>query len=143
MQPNPEATQALAQIRGVYEDKFAEINGRRYDYHPMRHLDRRAVFAFMSTVQGSLGTGDFGFLATEAYARVEPIMARACSCDGLILDKAGDWWDQHPEDYLIWVATSLQVISFPFFPGALTGSAAAAPSPTAAPRLRKPMLGLE
>lgn len=138
MQQSPEATHAMSQIKAVYDDGYAEINGRRYDYHRMTHLDRRAVFAFFSTIQEQAQAGEYGYLDSPTFAKVEALMARACSCDGLILDKAAGWWDEHPEDYLIWVVTSLAVISCPFFPAGRTGSTEAALRPEKAP-LRKPM----
>jgi len=138
-----EQNEAQRQIRGVYDDGFADINGRRYTFHKMRHLDRREVFAFFTTIKDQLFREEFGFMRGADFAKVEQLILRSVSCDGLILDKAGDWWDQHPEDYLLWVSTSLAVTSYPFLAGARTASTSGAPSPTGATRLRKPMSGQE
>lgn len=105
---------AVAMVRAVYEDGEAEINGRKYKFHKMTHVQRRAVFAFYTSVAPQLRGDNMAFLDTPQYAAVEEIMWSNISFDGVALNKLRDHWEEFPEDYIQLVATSLGVISYPF-----------------------------
>jgi len=105
---------AVAMVRAVYEDGEAEINGRKYKFHKMTHVQRRKVFAFYTSIAPQLRADNMEFLDTPQYAAVEEVMWSNISFDGVALNKARDHWDEFPEDYVQLVATSLGVISYPF-----------------------------
>lgn len=117
---------AVAMVRAVYEDGEAEINGRKYKFHKMTHVERRKVFAFYSSVAPQLREDNMAFLDTPVYAAVEDVMWSNISFNGLTLNKMRDHWDEFPEDYIRLVATSLAVISYPFTRAAGIASASQA-----------------
>ena len=143
LEPTVEEQEAgINEIRGVYEDGFADINGRRYTFHKMRHLDRREVFAYFTTIKEQLFHENFGFMLKPDFSRIEQLVLRSVSCDGMIMAKAPeDWWDGREQEYTMLVSMALTVISVPFFPGVHTASTSGTPSPTGEARSRKPMLG--
>lgn len=120
---------AIEQIRGVYEDGEAEINGRTYKFHKMTHVERRKVWAFFSSVQGQLQAGNFLFLDSPAYAHVEDVMWKSISFDGSVIAKLRDHWEECPEDYMTLVSTAMGVMSYPFLRGALIASASQGDQP--------------
>lgn len=117
---------AVAMVRAVYEDGEAEINGRKYKFHKMTHVERRKVFAFYSSVAPQLREDNMAFLDTPVYAAVEDVMWSNISFNGLTLNKLRDHWDEFPEDYIRLVATSLAVIAYPFTRAAGIASASQA-----------------
>ena len=116
--------EALAMIKAVFDDSEAEINGRKYRYLKMTHKQRRKVFAFYSKVSNRIQAQDLSFLDTPEFEAVEGIMLGAVMYNDSLLSKLGDiHWEKYPKDYVTFITTSLAVISFPFFPEALTVSA--------------------
>jgi hypothetical protein len=105
---------ALAQIKAIYEDGEAEINGRKYKLHKMQHVDRRKVFAFYSGVQTKINAGDFGFLESPVFADAEKVMWSAVSLDGELISKRRDHWEEYPEDYITLAISVMGVMSYPF-----------------------------
>ena len=115
---------AVAMVRAVYEDGEAEINGRKYKFHKMTHVERRKVFAFYSSIARQLQDENMSFLDSPVYAVVEDVMWSNISFDGVALNKSRDHWEEFPEDYIRLVATALGVMSYPFTRAAGIGSAA-------------------
>jgi len=138
MTPNEQQAAALAQIRAIYEDGEAEVNGRAYKLHKMQHMERRKVFAFYSAVQSQLAANNFAFLDTPGFAEVEKVMWSAVSLDGELLSKRRDHWEEFPEDYLTLVAAAMGVMSYPFLRASGIASASQAETP-AKTTSRKPM----
>lgn len=128
MTPQEKQAAAMAQIRAVYEDGEAEINGRTYKLHKMVHVDRRKVWAFFSSVQRQIQEGNFSYLDTPQFAAVEEVMWKNVSFDGATLSKLRDHWEEYPEDYMQLVSTVMGVMSFPFIRAAGIASASLAES---------------
>lgn len=120
---------ARAQVRAVYEDGEAEINGRKYKFHKMTHVERRKVFAFSTSVARQLQEDNMSFLDSPVYAAVEEVMWSNISFDGVALNKARDHWEEYPEDYIRLVGTALGVMSYPFTRAAGIASASQAGEP--------------
>lgn len=120
---------AMAQVKAVYEDGEAEINGRKYKFHKMTHVERRKVFAFYTSVQRQIGAQDFSFLDTPQYAAVEEVMWSNISFDGLTINKARDHWELFPEDYVSLLGVAMGVMSYPFIRAAGIASASTASDP--------------
>lgn len=118
------AADAQAMIKAIFEDGEAEINGRKYTYLRMTHRQRRKVFAFYSKVSHRIQAQDISFIDTPEFDAIEAVIQAAVTFDSSLLSKLGDsHWEAHPADYVTFITTSLAVISFPFFPVDLTGSA--------------------
>lgn len=120
---------ALAQIKAIYEDGEAEVNGRPYKMHKMQHMERRKVFAFYSAVQAQLSANNFAFLDTPGFAEVEKVMWSAVSLDGELISKRRDHWEEYPEDYLSLVAAAMGVMSYPFLRASGIASASQTETP--------------
>ena len=132
MTPEEQRSAALAQIKAVYEDNEAEINGRKYRFQRMQHMERRKVFAFYSSVQHQLNASNFSFLDTPQFSEVEKTMFGAITIDGELVSKRRDHWEEFPEDYLQLVAVAMGVMSYPFIraSGIVSASQAATPATT-------------
>lgn len=129
---------AMAMVKAVYEDGEAEINGRKYKFHKMTHIERRKVFAFYTSVQRQLSSQDYSFLDTPQYAHVEEVMWSNISFDGMSINKARDHWEEFPEDYINLLSVAMGVMSYPFIRAAGIASASqeGAPAKTSS---EKPM----
>lgn len=115
--------EALAQIKAVFDDKEAEINGRKYRFLKMTHKQRRKVFAFYTRISDRVQAKDFSFLDTPEFDTIEAIVASVVMYDDSLLSVLGDaHWDKYPTDYVTFITIALPVISYPFFPDARTDS---------------------
>ena len=112
---------AVDQIRAVYEDGKAEINGRTYTFGKMQHKNRRKVFAFFTKVQGDINAKSFWFLESPEFEQVEEIIHSHTLFNGDKLSNIDNHWDKYPGDYITFVSTALAVISYPFMDAAITG----------------------
>lgn len=106
--------EALNQIKNVFEDGVATINGRDYKFTPMTHGERVKVFAFFSSIQHQIQGGDFSFLDDAKYKEVEKVIVSRVTYEDMQLSKIANHWDNFAEDYLIFVTTALGVVSYPF-----------------------------
>ncbi len=116
----PEA-RAAAMIKAVYDDGEAEINGRSYVFTQMKHKDRRKVFAYLTHVMPQLRINDMSFLDSPEFESVEAVINKSVTLNNSLLSVLGDaHWDEHEGDYLPFISTALQVISYPFMNAAPT-----------------------
>lgn len=111
--------QGLEMIKSVYEDKQAEINGRKYDFMAMTHKKRLKVFSSFMTWKNQLENQDFAFMCTDQFDLVSGIIDEHVAFDGMQLSKLPKHWERFPEDYLMFTLTAIQVISYPFLKGNL------------------------
>ncbi|MES0296924.1 hypothetical protein KDV31_16665 [Citrobacter amalonaticus] len=118
---------ALAMIKAVYDDGFAEINGNRYEFAPMTHKKRRKVFAFFTGIASELSRQSLEFLDTERFEEIERLMFDYVIYDGVQLSKQPDHFESFPGDYILLITTALQVISLPFMGGSNMNSPSEAP----------------
>lgn len=118
---NAEQLEALKMIEAVYRDKVAEINGREYHFSSaINHKRRVKVFAFYSKYARQIENGDMSFLDTREFDQVFSGICDVVLFDDMQLSKVSDHWDQHPEDFILFVTTAIMVISYPFLKGSLT-----------------------
>lgn len=117
---NKESKAALDQIKGVYDDGEATINGRTYTITKLTHSQRVQVFAFFSSIKDDLQRGDFSFMTTPEFKKVEKIINQVILFEDSGLDKLNGHWDEYPEDYIMYISTFLSVISYPFLKGSLS-----------------------
>lgn len=110
-----------ALIREVFEDGFAEINGREYRFAKTTHKKRRKVFAFYTKITPLMRANDFSFLDWPEWEAVEEVVGNIVTYDGLQLSKVGGdrtegHWDKYPGDFITFVSIALPTIAYPFFP---------------------------
>lgn len=118
---------AMAMIKAVYDDGFAEINGNRYDFAAMTHKKRRKVFAFFTGVASDLSRQSLEFLDSDRFEEIERVMFDYVLYDGVQLSKQPEHFETFPGDYVMLVTTALQVISLPFMGGSNMNSPSEAP----------------
>jgi len=121
--PAEKAAAARAMIKQIYEDKVATVNGRDYKFLTMVHRDRRAVFAFMTSVGPAMQRNDMSFLDGDAFAPIERIISDHITFNAMQLSKLPKHWEDeggYPEDYIPLLTSALQVISYPFVRAAPT-----------------------
>ena len=109
--------QALEQIKAVYDDGFATINGRDYVFTTATHKKRLKVFSYFTGVQEQLAREDLSFMGTKAFDDVMGTIEQIVTFEGSLLSKKPRHWDDYPEDFIVFVTTALGVVSFPFLRG--------------------------
>lgn len=117
---NEAQKKALEMIKAVFDDGIATINGTDYEFSKTSHKIRRKVFAFYTKHAERLQKKDFSFLDTDEWDLIEKLLNDLVMVDGVQISKRNDYWDNKPDDYLQFVATTMPVICYPFLRGNLT-----------------------
>jgi len=128
----------LSAVKEIYDDGFAEINGREYHFTQMNHTIRKQVYAYFTHVKDMIANGDFFFMTTPDFERIEKLMWGRITFNGSTISKRENHWDEYPEDYQALIMSAMSVISYPFLRGAVTSSASQKEAP-AKTTLKKPM----
>lgn len=122
MRDESQTAAALEMIKAVYDDGKAEINGIEYTFTKMTHKNRRSVCAYYTTVAPALQSGQFGFMDTPEFERIEKIISDHILVDGSQLTKVAEThWSDHPENYLMFISSAMGAMSYPFLAGSRTG----------------------
>lgn len=108
----------LEQIKSAYENEQLEVNGNVYKFLDFNHKNRRVVFSYFSKNQESILKGQFD-LDNDNFENVEKIICDKVTCNDTIVSKA-NYWDKHPEDYLMFITQAIMVVCYPFLQGVLT-----------------------
>lgn len=112
-----EAESQLEIVKAVYDDGKAEINGTDYIFGKVNHKIRRKVYAFYTGIAQEVQGGNFAFLDRPDYQAIENVIGDNILVDGSQISKIAGYWDDHPEDYLKLITTSMAVFSYPFLRG--------------------------
>lgn len=112
-----EIEKATDELKAIYEDGCATINGRDYTITNVNHKKRRKVFSYFTHVQKDLQNQDMWFLDSPQWDSVESVIENLVTFDGMLLSKLPDHWDKYPQDYLPFVTSMLGAISYPFLAG--------------------------
>jgi len=110
------------QVKSVYDDKVATINGTDYEFSTFTHMERKKVFAFMSSIvnpnDGSFRTD---FWDEPRFNEVEQLINTKITVDGIQISKKQGFWDneEYAEDYIGFMMLAMQVVSYPFMKGGL------------------------
>ena len=112
----------LEAVKEIFDDGFAEINGREYHFTQMNHQIRKQVYAYFSHVKEQIANGDFLFIMSPDFERIEKLLWGRITYNGSVIAKREGHWDEFPEDYQNLVMTAMSVISYPFLRGAVTAS---------------------
>ena len=112
-----ERDKALELAKAINDEKKATINGRDYAIYGVNHKKRRKVFSLFTHIQKDLENGDFSFLDSDEFEKVENVINSCVTYNGVALDKTPDHWDKFPEDYLIFIQTMFAAFSYPFLSG--------------------------
>lgn len=113
--------EGLAKIKEIFEEGTAEIHEHKYTFLKVNHKKRLRVFGFLSSIQHELAVGNMGFLGRDDWELIEQTIMSVVSYDNEVLKQRHNHWDDFAEDYIIFITTALQVISYPFLAGSVTG----------------------
>lgn len=109
------------QIKAVYEDGVAEINGTQYVFSKLKHKDRLKVFEMLQNATNQT-TGEMRIPWTSAqFTEVEALINSKVLVDDMQISKYDSYWDQEEnlDDYMPFIVTAVQVICYPFMRGKL------------------------
>jgi hypothetical protein len=114
---------AVNQIKAVYDDGVAEINGTSYTFTKFTHAERLKVFAFYSSLIKDQRTGDvrMDFWDEPKFHEVQKLLDSKITVDGMQVSKIADYWSQEEnmDDFIPLMMTALQVVCYPFLRGRL------------------------
>ena len=108
--------QAQEQIKAIYDDGVAEINGREYKFTDMTFSERRSVFAYTSKVKHLLANQNLSFIDDDGFKKIETIIHKRVTLDGDSLNKKNPF-NEFTEDYIQFTIIAFGVISYPFTKG--------------------------
>ena len=109
--------EAISQIKAVYEEGVATINGIDYVFTITTHKKRLKVFSYFTPVQERLAAQDLSFMGTKEFDEVMGIIENIVTVEGSLISKKQRHWDERPEDFITFVTTALGVVSYPFLRG--------------------------
>lgn len=101
-------------------DNSLKLNNVNYKFQRFRHKERVKVFGFMTSVVPQLEAGNFEFLGTEKFEEIEKIIASNVTVSGMSLSKMPDHWEDFAANYIPFISTAMQFISYPLLKGDLT-----------------------
>lgn len=102
------------------DDNTLTLSGVKYKFQRFRHKERVKVFGFMTSIAPALERGNFDFLSSETFEKVESIIANNVTVNGVQLAKLVDHWEENESNYIPFVTVALQFISYPLLSGDLT-----------------------
>lgn len=99
-----------------------DVGNVSYKFNRFRHKERVRVFGFLTSIIPQLEQGNFDFLSSEAFERIESIIANNVTVNGMSLAKIVEHWEtgDNGSHYIPFVVVSLQYISYPLLRGDLT-----------------------
>ncbi len=100
-------------FKKIYNDNCAEINGRKYEIMHFNHTKRQKVWAFFSSVNVLIESGNFSFMDTDKFREIETIIFETVIFERKKLSNAH--FEKYPFGYAKWVTIMLGAISYPFF----------------------------
>jgi hypothetical protein len=109
---------SLSLLKEIDTDRYAEINGRRYDLLNFTHRKRVKVWAYFSSVSSMIESGNYGFMGSDEYVEIENIIFNHTAFEKSAL--TGKHFEKYEEDYLMFISVMLGAISYPFLAGSLT-----------------------
>ncbi|MDR0453483.1 MAG: hypothetical protein LBH05_01575 [Deferribacteraceae bacterium] len=112
---------ALAEIKAVYDDKEAEINGNIYTFTKTTHQKRLSVFAYMTKIQRQITDGDLSFFADKEFKAIQNIIDNVVMYEGSLLSKLPEHWEEHEEEFTAFYMMAMGVFSYPFLRGRKQG----------------------
>lgn len=105
-------------VKECYEDGFAEINGRKYEFGKINHKTRLKIFGYANAVMPSLLSGNYAFMGSDEYKDFQDLMFKNMILDGTSLTKLSeDHFEKYGEDYIILISMAMQVFCYPFTKG--------------------------
>lgn len=128
----------LEAVKEIYDDGFVEINGREYHFTPVNHQIRKQIYAYFSHIKEQIAAGDFLFMLSPEFERVEKILWGRILFNGSVIAKRENHWEEYPEDYQNLIMTAMSVFSYVFLRGATTNSQSQKEAPKATAS-KKPM----
>lgn len=100
-------------FKEIYNNGYAEINGRKYEIMTFNHTKRQKVWAFFSSVNVLIEAGNFSFMDTDKFRKIESII-----WENVIFERnklSEKHFEKYPFGYAKFVTIMLGAISYPVF----------------------------
>ena len=101
-------------IKAINDDKYAEINGRKYTLLNFNHTDREKIFSYYTTVNFLFENNNYSFLDTDKWQEIKLIIFKHTSFESSVLSESH--FEKYEGDYILYITTMLAAMAFPFFP---------------------------
>lgn len=115
-----EEKRQLNLVAQCYEDKEAEINGRKYTFDKTKHTLRLKIFAFQSSIAQDMKVHNFEFLDTNKFREIEKLMFQYVFFEGQMLGTLKNHFEEYGEDYITLITIAMAVFTYPLHKGGRT-----------------------
>lgn len=105
-------------LKAINDDKFAEINGRKYDISIFTHKKRVKVWAYFTSVNVLIENGNYSFMDSDKFNEIEAIIFENTIFENCKLTTKH--FEKYPLDYVKYITTMMGAITYPFFAESLT-----------------------
>lgn len=105
--------QANTDVEAIVRDGFAEINGREYHFGKLNFKKRLKVFAYASSIAGTLKRGDMSWMDSQDFAPIEKLFFDNVLFENMQLSKLPEHFDNYPQDYISLIPACIAVITYP------------------------------
>jgi hypothetical protein len=112
-----DAKKGLDEIKAIYDDKKMTIDGRDYVFTSTTHAKRKKIFAFLSDVKEMIAVHNYSWMDGQRFDGIEETMGNIILFEDMQVSKIKTHWDDHPTDFVRYIITGMQVISYPFLAG--------------------------
>lgn len=101
-------------ISKIMDDNGFTLGDIKYEFLKFTHKDRRAVFAYFSSVKNKIIEEDFSFLDSDGWDKIEENISKHISIGGKLLVNLPTHFEEHPKNYVPFVLVALSSICDPF-----------------------------
>ena len=110
-----EQNQSLEQIKQWNNEGEFIINDRTYKLTGLSHQFRVEVLSIYSQIEANIIMGNYQFLQRDDFKKVMVKVDDRVLFDGMQLSKLPKHFDEYPQNFRDFIATSLKVIVAPLY----------------------------
>ena len=110
-----EQNQSLEQIKQWNNEGEFLINDRTYKLTGLSHQFRVEVLSIYSQIEANIIMGNYGFLNRDDFKKMMVKVEERVLFDGMQLSKLPKHFDEYPQNFRDFIATSLKVIVAPLY----------------------------
>lgn len=100
-------------FKEIHDDKCAEINGRKYNISNFIHKKRRKVWAYFTSVNILIDSGNYSFMDSDKFLEIETIIFENTTFENCKLSTKH--FEKYPQDYINYITAMMGAITYPFF----------------------------
>jgi 6-pyruvoyl-tetrahydropterin synthase len=107
--------EALDLLEKMHTEGVFTINDRDYKLSKLSHQFRIEVVAVYSKIEAKMTMLDYSFLVEQNFKNIMKKIDEKILFDNSQISKLPNHFEDHPEDYFDYVATSMKLISYPLY----------------------------